>query len=369
MLGWIPVSLRLLTATGLPAAAAFALLWASHAASVAIESADQDYVGRQECARCHKSNGADHFGSNHAKTWRPASALDELSTLPQSVSEGPIDYRVEKRRGRWHFITRLPGRPEQAIPVHSVLGGERFGLSLILLASEIEGKPLPRPTLIEARYMLEAGSGRLKKSPGLFKGQPPDYNAAIGRVLNRDFAEKCLNCHTGPVQSDLARAGGPHPEFGDVGVTCERCHGPGLEHVKAAEAKAEDLQIVHPGKLSNPDLMELCSQCHNGFFSLVQPRPEDVLISNQVTALANSDCYIQSNAGLSCLDCHNPHENAAEGDPAYVRTCLRCHNEERSASVLCPVNPTDGCITCHMPEDVQQDNFHLTDHWIRVVRR
>ncbi|HSR70389.1 MAG TPA: multiheme c-type cytochrome [Acidobacteriota bacterium] len=369
MLAWIPVSLRTLTAVALPLAGAFLLLMASHEERPLWESADGGYVGRQECARCHKSNGSDHFASNHAKTWRPASALDEVSTLPQSTTEGPLRYRVEKRQGRWHFVTQLPGRPAQAVPVHSVVGGERFGLSLILLASEIEGRALPRPTLVEARYMLEAGTWRLKKSPGLFAGQPSSYDAALGRVLNRDFAEKCLNCHTGPVTPELARQGGPHPVFGDVGVTCERCHGPGQAHVEAAEAKAADLEILHPGKLSNPKLMELCSQCHNGFFSLVQPRPEDVLISNQVTALANSDCYIQSNAGLSCLDCHNPHENAAKGDPIYVRTCLRCHTQARPEAVLCPVNSSDGCIGCHMPEDVQQDNFHLTDHWIRVVRR
>ncbi|MEE8585128.1 MAG: hypothetical protein V3T83_09790 [Acidobacteriota bacterium] len=342
---------------------------AALAESAAGSGPPEGYVGRNTCAGCHKAKAELHFASPHRHTWKPVSALDDMPGLPQEASEGPIRHRVSKVDGKWSYTAQLPGRPAQIIPIHSIMGGERFGTSFILRAEEIEGRRLPAPTLIEGRFMIEAGTHRLKKSPGLFKGQPTSYDTALGRVLSPDFAAKCLGCHTGPVDVRLAQAGGPHPQFGDVGVTCEQCHGPGADHVRAAESKEQDLRIVHPGKLSNPDLHKICSQCHSGFFSLVRPRPEDVLISNQVTALTSSECYIQSGAGLSCLDCHDPHSQAVEDDSVYEAACRNCHTPAIRSSAICPVNPMDGCIPCHMPANDQPGNFHLVDHWIRVVRR
>lgn len=335
--------------------------------SFALGSQPGGYVGARVCAECHARRVAEQGTSNHANTWAPPSSLGERR-LPGEVRENAITYLLNLIQGRWHFQVQLPDRPAQAIPVHSVVGGKRFGTSFILQAETIESRSLPRATLIEARYMLEAGTNQLKLSPGFPTDVPHSYETALGRVMSPQFAQKCMHCHGGIVEFEEEREKPiQHPVFVDTGVRCERCHGPGAEHVAATRAGQKEMRILHPGRLSNPELMELCGRCHSGFFSVPQPRPQDLLISNQVTALSHSECYIQSKAGFSCLTCHDPHIDARHDDPAYQAACLSCHSSRRSQAVICPVNAASGCIDCHMPMVVKPGNFKLTDHWIRVI--
>ena len=55
----------------------------------------------------------------------------------------------------------------------------------------------------------------------------------------------------------------PLPE----GIDCQRCHGPGGDHVRAAQSpksKPEDFRnaIVNPARLPAARQMEVCMQCH-----------------------------------------------------------------------------------------------------------
>lgn len=96
--------------------------------------------------------------------------------------------------------------------------------------------------------------------------------------------------------------------------------------------------------------------------------PYDTLISNQVTALKNTECWRQSAGEITCTDCHDPHRDAP---PSVVtakseKTCLRCHSAAvTTRAALCPVNRIKGCVGCHMP-DQTRGAFIMADHWIRV---
>lgn len=95
---------------------------------------------------------------------------------------------------------------------------------------------------------------------------------------------------------------------------------------------------------------------------------DNLLISDQVTALKNSACWRQSGGEIACTDCHNPHQDA----PHTVlvarseKACLRCHSATAAnRAALCPVNRGSGCVGCHMPDQIH-GVFHLADHWINV---
>ena len=73
-------------------------------------------------------------------------------------------------------------------------------------------------------------------------------------------------------------------------------------------------------------------------------------------------------AGLTndkCLECHAG-TTRSDGSPAQPR---RASPSETSRPTPCPVNPTTGCIACHMPavKNVVPHTF-FTDHFIRVHR-
>ncbi len=314
-------------------------------ASIVSAETQTGYVGAKVCAGCHAAIAGHQKQSNMALSWRKS-----------------VPYSADKEEGgaSYHFTqdvlrVSLPARPMATFPVEAMVGGPRHGVSFLVRLQELNGLKLARAPLIEARYLRSADSGNLVLSPGFPAEQPVSYETAIGRVLSPSFEKKCLSCHGSPQYTGAREAG----------VQCEECHGPGQAHL-AAVAKSQPAKvIINPAKLSNDQSLELCARCHAGFGELIDPLPDDVLISNQVTAMRNSECYIQSGQGFSCLTCHDPHADARSNDPRPVKTCLGCHASAAVKAAVCPINAKDDCIRCHMPTQ-RKGAFELVDHWIRV---
>jgi hypothetical protein len=292
-----------------------------------------------------------------ALTWLSPAVSAFAAGYTRDTSEGPppaIEYHVAHNGSALSYQVRLPERAAVTLPVESVVGGKRHGLSFLARLEELEEHALGRPALIEARYLHSAHSNDLVVSPGFPAEKPSGYETALGRVLSPSFEKKCLSCHGSP----------QHSPSGQAGVQCEDCHGPGQAHVAAvSQGRAEP--ILNPGKLKPEEQIEFCARCHAGFSTLADPLPEDILISNQATALRLSECYVQSGQAFGCTSCHDPHRNSREDDPTFVKTCLGCHAESAQRAAPCPVDSKERCIDCHMPK-VHKGAFALVDHWIRV---
>ncbi|MEE8585256.1 MAG: tetratricopeptide repeat protein, partial [Acidobacteriota bacterium] len=198
-------------------------------------------------------------------------------------------------------------------------------------------------------------SGRLGLTAGHPRTKPDSLETVFGRVLTPQFQDRCLACHGAPSRM-------PN---GEPGISCEVCHGPGQPHLEAvAQGGLQDLGIRNPANGSSDQVVEFCGQCHSSDHrTLFDPRPQDLLISNQAFSLRQSECFIQSGGRLDCIDCHDPHRNARHNDPVYVETCKSCHASGIQAAP-CPVDAQGGCIQCHMPSHREGD---MVDHWIRVV--
>jgi predicted CXXCH cytochrome family protein len=321
------------------------------------------YVGRDACAGCHKNIALTHLRTNMARTWRGV-AMDPQ--LPAGYSgthaEGPsplIDYALIRTSQNLQYRVQMPGQPALDFPVETMVGGDRHGISFLFRVPALDGLPLPRARLLEARYFHYAEQNRLALSLGFPVEKPVNYETALGRVLTPYLETRCLSCHGAP------RTHGTHVE---TGVGCENCHGPGQAHLAAAGAHSRDLRIFNPGKLPVAERMRPCTQCHAGSSVVEDPMPDDVLISDQVTALKSSECWRQSGGEITCTNCHDPHRDAPA--PVLVaraeKTCLRCHSAAvAKRAALCPVNRVTGCVGCHMANEIR-GAFVIAEHWIRV---
>jgi predicted CXXCH cytochrome family protein len=303
--------------------------------ATACHAAEDNYLGRAICAGCHKTIAAVQARTRMARTWQGVGT----KLVPSNYSASESGYSVNRTANTFEFAA--PGLP--AYPVETTIGGDRHGLSFLVRVREIDGLPLERPALVEARYLHSTARGGLALSPGFPENIPTTLETALGRVLPPQFEKKCLTCHG--AQS---------------GVNCENCHGPGKAHLTALVRKSVDKGLQDPRKA--------CAQCHAGFSLVKDPLPEDLLISEQVTALENTECWRQSSGKISCVDCHDPHRDMPRA--ALVakseKTCLGCHSATRvDHAGLCPVNRSNGCVDCHMPEE-QRGPFAITDHWIRA---
>ena len=117
----------------------------------------------------------------------------------------------------------------------------------------------------------------------------------------------------------------------------------------------------------------------------IETEPEDPsYVRSPGVTLTFSRCYTESDGGMSCLTCHDPHRDAEQSAAFYEAKCLalplataapsgerRPPAHDRAARPagrpICPVNPTKDCLDCHMPKvPVAVLHTSLTDHYIRV---
>jgi hypothetical protein len=223
-------------------------------------------------------------------------------------------------------------------------------------------------------------------------------------IFERPVSPRCLECHTTFIQ--VTTTGGPAYSYMKsslvVGITCERCHGAGMDHIRIQKhsgraATVVGSSIVNPARLSRDRQVDICALCHNGtqreatapafsymagevldhyFKPHIDASVERVDVhGDQVGLLKRSRCY-QSSPQMSCSTCHDVH--APERDPeAYSAKCLSCHRTDSCRVVVDQGDDFRGhCIGCHMPLETSKAIVATTEgrvtktklrtHWIKV---
>ena len=284
--------------------------------------------------------------------------------------------------------------------------------------SAVLGKA-PDTTTRTERIAYVVGSGRKGQTfvywvgDGLFQ-LPVSYWTSLHTWINspgsayedgranfdRAVAPRCLECHATWIEwvPELAAVNRFRPQSAILGITCERCHASGREHVRLERSVLRAVRgpaIVNPARLTRERQMEACGQCHAGLgtpktpsFSYVAGKPLDDYLhlrpqtsdatvdvhGNQVALLARSKCF--RNSQMTCLTCHDVHRQ--QRDVAELSgKCLTCHTEQS-----CGLFPTRGhalagkCVDCHMPlqtsnlivsaHDGKQERVQVRTHWIRT---
>jgi hypothetical protein len=232
----------------------------------------------------------------------------------------------------------------------------------------------------------------------------PGYAAGLYRDFTRGATELCIDCHSGLPQRALEF---PHrylnPPFRILAIGCERCHGPGQNHVERRTAGLDDsangkATIVNPKKLPPRLRDDVCYQCHySGDARVLRPgkrnsdfRPgtllDDVVSIFSVPAarkgasfealghveqLKLSQCRTADREELSCITCHDPHVQPGGVNAVnwFRDKCLSCHTKEICQMPLPrrqSTTPPDNCLACHMPKRSLGNVAHtaLTDHRI-----
>ena len=335
-----------------------ALLWLVPLCSQAA-SGDAEYVGPESCAACHKDVARAQSKTAMALTWHGRDTKLLPLNYDAKITEGPdpsLAYEIRRLADQFIYSTATPDGARTSLPIEVIMGGKRHGLGFLTRIDRLGEIPLERPAVIQARYFWSGAHDSLVLAPGTPIEKPRSQETSFGLVLDPAFEEKCLRCHGQPNTLGSGKAGGVH---------CESCHGPGSKHVESVRNGNASVGIINPRKLDSEAKLAICTECHAGSGNVSDPFPDDLLIANQVTALRNSECFIQSAKALSCGSCHDAHADSID-EKASLKTCLGCHSTSaKPRAAICPVNSSSGCIACHMPS-VDRGPLHLVDHWIRV---
>jgi hypothetical protein len=314
------------------------------------------YVGSARCAACHPANARRHRESHHARTFWAGAALAGLP-LPDRPLPDPaaaaVVHALHRSGDEIDVETRAEGRTYRALLVYA-FGSDDRGLTPV--GRDQDG------TWRELRMSRYSGGTVWDVTTG-HDARPEKDADWLGKALGEDELRRCIGCHTTSPRVARTDAGALK---GDRGIGCERCHGPGGHHVAAVAAGLDDPAIARPRLARGEPIVRLCGQCHSPKGRAVSPA-DPTSIRFQATTLTWSRCYTQGQGRdrLDCVTCHDPHRDAETSPAAYESKCLDCHGAK--AGPRCPVNPTRGCIGCHMPTDrVAIPHSPFTDHFIRV---
>lgn len=204
--------------------------------------------------------------------------------------------------------------------------------------------------------------------------------------MQRPTGPTCDGCHS--VGYDIKTK-----QVAEWNVGCERCHGPGSEHVSHATRD----NILNPAKMDYVGANDICVQCHSQGRPLTSPiegkyydwpvgyrvglkladfwmLEEHKLGETTFTHFADGTAhknrmqgndFVQSvmyRRGVTCFNCHDVHgtENYAQLKTPVNKLCLDCHgpmslNGPHTATLEehthhKPDSPGSQCIACHMPK-------------------
>jgi predicted CXXCH cytochrome family protein len=226
---------------------------------------------------------------------------------------------------------------------------------------------------------------------------PPDN-------FQRPTGPLCDGCHS--VNYDIATK-----KVTEWNVGCERCHGPGSEHVKHQGRP----NIVNPAKLDYVQANNVCISCHSqgqplknpiagkyydwpvgfhvgknlgDFWKLEEHKLGETSFTHFAEGTAHKNRmqgndFVQSlmyTRGVTCFSCHDVHgtpNDAVLWKPAK-QICLTCHgpNEQNGPHTPTieghthhkPGSPGNECVACHMPKIEQTiADVNVRSHTFRFI--
>jgi hypothetical protein len=348
----------------------------------------QNYAGDDACAPCHSEKAESYSHTAHHLTSRSPDA----TSISGSFAEGQnilktanpsLSFRMESKPKGFYESSVWEIPPVTSVHterIDMVIGSGRKGETYLYWKAE-------RLFQLPVSYWVDLATW--VNSPG-YRDGVADFD--------RPVIPRCLECHATYLES-IAAAPPPNqynPATLVEGISCERCHGPGLPHVEARKAKQTSAGIVNPAKLSREREIEVCAQCHAGAgkplaapFSYVAGEPLEEywqrdeplpgatvdVHGNQVVLLQRSRCF-QSSAELRCSTCHDVHTVQRQA-ASFSSRCLTCHKIENCGEFAKQGDKiAANCIDCHMP--LQPSNLIISDsngkqikavvrnHWIKV---
>jgi hypothetical protein len=322
-------------------------------------------VGDAACSSCHGDKVHSFHQTAHSKT----SSLSAAETVRGRFTAGagilstvnPNLYFVMEENERGFFETaHMRTSPKEELSrserIDIVIGSGRKGQTYLYWdGDQLFQLPVSYWTDIDGWV----------NSPGFIDGTAD---------FDRPIVPRCLECHS----SSFENRPPPENRFAAsslvLGVSCEKCHGPGGDHVARFRSptpphSVAEYAIVNPSRLSRARQLDICALCHNGAgeplaaalsfvpgddlgqfiaFARWDPKARVDVHARQVPLLEASRCF-RSSKTMTCTTCHDVHTPQRD-TAAFASHCMTCHQVES-----CRIFPKLGhsidtrCVDCHMP--------------------
>ncbi|MEI9947543.1 MAG: tetratricopeptide repeat protein [Pseudomonadota bacterium] len=388
---------------------AFAATSAPLLASATVRTRGREgFVGSAACAPCHQAQAAEYAKSHHAQALLLPSSDSVATKLDGASFSSPLGgtTRFTEKDQKFEVSSPDASGKTETFPIVYVAGV--FPLQQYVVATG-RGKLQSLGVSRDTRPAADGGARwfHVYGPRGIAHDDPLFFTNAA-----QNWNHVCADCHSTLVERryDLEKDGFD-TRWAERSVGCEACHGPGAEHVSAANrgdksslaAYAKTLVVsLKPSQPWAPSAtgspaprppddteLEVCAPCHSrrqplreGFLAgdpLLDAFEPELLRAGRYHADGQVEgevyewgSFLQSRmhaAGVRCSDCHEPH-SAKLYAPGNA-LCVRCHAPARfdvpshshHSGQKAPL-----CIDCHMPPATFMQIDERRDHSIRIPR-
>lgn len=363
-----------------------------------------EFVGSKTCRLCHKDVSEEWKDTRHAKVMRKLYTEDNHSiSSPWGTEKEPKVIRTNNEdrkytlymKGKKYWVTihdKFDSSKDKNYQIDAV-----GYTSQTMYFSWIEEKQ----TLLVLPFNYWNNSTEQERWGDSFDIWW--FNPDGSLLSDEDFANKetfyayenrCAQCHLTGMEVEKWKETPKQGRSTDVtniwtttefGIGCEKCHGPGGNHVKSKDIK----DIANPGKILSVSKSEECDQCHqsghpinynNGFWTEfpmifdeknplakgkhynVGENLADMYVPNVRKKWAGTEYFQQGKSytmqlkdtehfknDMDCKTCHDPHTQKLRMPANDL--CTSCHQDQSTKEHFGMEHARESikCVDCHMP--------------------
>ena len=334
------------------------------------------------CKPCHLAQFEDWQASQHAHANRLASPLvDGPAFNPtRTFQEGLLTTKVSEERNR--LIVQQTG-PDGIPSFHravAVIGVEP-------LIQYLAPFPGGRLQVINPAY-----DPKKRDWFDIYKAEPRQaHEWGFWKNQGMNWNSQCAYCHTTGFEKNYRPETDSYAStWKAMGISCSQCHRP-------MDCKATNPNIAQT-RHTHQQSMEICGSCHSrreeltGKFHPGEPFDDHFRITlPDLSNIYYADGQIwdedfeyasfltskMGHAGITCLDCHNPHSGKLKLPIANNALCLSCHSvpgqrkaipipDASAHSHHKPGSAGNLCVDCHMPHTTYMARDPRRDHGFTI---
>ncbi|KQV40565.1 MULTISPECIES: tetratricopeptide repeat protein [unclassified Rhizobium] len=352
------------------------------------------YVDEKICSSCHAGQTAAFATSHHAQAMAVASDATVRGDFDNASFEGHGVEATFFRKDRQFFVRTEGADGKQAdFEVKYTFAYEPLQQYLIDLGGgKLQTLDIAWDTKKREWFWLGAGSAA--KPGSTFHWTGPFYR----------WNRTCIDCHsTDPQTNFRPQTNTYESSYVATSIGCQSCHGGGAKHVEWATTQSEASEKTPLPRAGLSEVsMDTCLACHSRRTRLVGDyQPGGTLLDNFSPAMLRSDLYFpdgqildevfeygsfqqskMARAGVTCFDCHRPHEGSVKAVGNAL--CTQCHTPEKQERFT--ANDPSGhfdtpahshhpegssgalCANCHMPERTYMKIDPRRDHSFVIPR-
>ncbi len=344
------------------------------------------------CAACHGKEFDTWQNSGHAHGWRKLSeSKDAAAFKGQSLRAHGTELRFIRAADGSPIVQDTTTGKEYAVDsvagktpfVQYLVKGERGALQSLSAGWDVKRGEWFDTMAEDARLIHEGAAER----------KPGDWGHWLGRGMT--WNSQCASCHmSGYKKNYQAEEDAYASTWLEPGVSCIQCH---ALTDKIKKDNGRPIRRNKNNRLTAKQIGDTCASCHarreefrpgfregdlfDDYFRLELPLVEGIFWPN---GMQRDEVYTETgmrlspmgHAGITCIDCHDPHSNKPKRTVENNALCLHCHGQagkeindtavpqiDMATHTPCPPESKGGrCVECHMPASTYMARDARRDH-------